>query len=226
MLDEFLPRYDFNEVHTLSTAAPAAAVMQAIQALTPAEVPLMVALMAVRSVPRLLSRERPSLRGALLDGFLRAGFATLRERPDEVVIGGVGRFWQPTGGLLRDRGGGVQLTSHEPGYAKAGFDFRAGAGRATAPCVLSTETRVAHHRRARLRRRFGLYWRVDPARQRTDPPELAGCHQDARGADSPLAGPPGTRPGRCAPRAAPSSGGSASSRARARRARAPAGPTA
>ena len=156
MLDEFLPSYDVNEVHTLSAAAPPAAVMQAIRALTPAEVPLMVALMAVRSVPRLLSRERPSLRGPLLDGFLRAGFATLRERPDEVVIGGVGRFWQPTGGL-RPIEAAEFSDFDEPGFAKAVFNFR--LERSGDRTLVRTETRVAttdEH----AKRRFGLYWKI------------------------------------------------------------------
>jgi hypothetical protein len=156
MLDEFLPSYDVNEVHSVSAGAPPAAVMQAIHALTPAEVPLMVALMAVRSVPRLLSRERPSLCGPLLDGFLRAGFAKLHERPDEVVIGGVGRFWQPSGGV-RPIEAAEFRGFDEPGFAKAVFNFR--LERSGDRTLVRTETRVAttdDH----ARRRFGLYWRI------------------------------------------------------------------
>ena len=156
MLDEFLPSYDVNEVHSVSTDAPPAAVMQAIHALTPQEVPLLVALMAVRSVPRLLGRNRPSLRGPLLDGFERAGFAKLRERPDEVVLGAVGRFWQPTGGL-RPIEAAEFLDFDEPGFAKAVFDFR--LERSGEGTLVRTETRVATTD-THARRRFGLYWKV------------------------------------------------------------------
>jgi hypothetical protein len=156
VLDEFLPSYDVNEVHSVSTDASPAAVMQAIHALTPQEVPVLVALMAVRSVPRLLDRKRPSLRGPLLEGFERAGFAKLRDRPDAIVLGAVGRFWQPTGGL-RPIEAAEFLDFDEPGFAKAVFDFRleqSGAG-----TLVRTETRVATTD-AHARRRFGLYWKV------------------------------------------------------------------
>jgi hypothetical protein len=156
VLDEFLPTYDVNEVHTIDTGASPAAVMEAIRALTPQEVPLLVALMAVRSVPRLLTRSRPSLRGPLLDGFLRAGFATLRELPDEVVLGAVGRFWQPTGGLrpIEAADFGDFAT---PGFAKAVFDFR--LERAGDRTIVRTETPVATTD-AHAQRRFGLYWKL------------------------------------------------------------------
>ena len=99
MLDDFLPSYDVNEVHSISTSATPAAVMGAIHGFTPAEVPLLVALMAVRSLPSLVRGRRPAVRGRLLEGFRRRGFVTLRETSDELVMGGVGRFWRPTGGL-------------------------------------------------------------------------------------------------------------------------------
>ena len=156
MLDEFLPRYDVNEVHSVSTSASPAAVMDAIHALTPREVPVLVALMAVRSVPALLRRRRLSVRGPLLDGFRHGGFVDLRETPDELVIGGVGRFWQPTGGLRRIEPADFREFA-EPGFAKAAFNFQ--IERVGERTLLSTETRVAttdEH----ARRRFGRYWRL------------------------------------------------------------------
>jgi hypothetical protein len=156
VLDEFLPRYDFNEVHSVTTSASPAAVMDAIKALTPAEVPVLVALMAIRSVPTLLGRRRPSLRGRLLDGFRRGGFVDLHAAPDELVLGGVGRFWQPTGGLRRVDPAEFRDFA-EPGWAKAAFNFQ--VERADGRTRVRTETRIAttdEH----ARRRFGRYWRV------------------------------------------------------------------
>jgi hypothetical protein len=156
VLDDFLPTYDVNEVHSVTTGAAPAAVMEAIRELTPREVPLLVALMAVRSVPALLRGRRLPVRGRLLDGFRRAGFAELRDSPGELVFGGIGRFWRPEGGLRR-----VKATEFrdfaEPGFAKGAFNFEVEqVGDRT---VVTTETRVATTDEA-SRRSFGRYWRV------------------------------------------------------------------
>jgi hypothetical protein len=156
VLDEFLPRYDFNEVHSTTTTAPPDAVMRAIRELTATEVPVLVALMAIRSIPSLLSRRRPTPRGRLLDGFERGGFVVLRDAPDELVYGVVGRFWKPTGGVLPIEAADFAGFA-EPGYAKGVMDFRLEpAGHRTR---VTTETRIATTDE-RARRSFGRYWRV------------------------------------------------------------------
>ena len=158
MLDEFLPRYDVNEVHSVSTSAAPAAVMDAIRALTAKEVPLLVALMAIRSVPALLRRP-PAARARPAAGRLspRAASWMLREAPDELVLG----QRRP---LLAARpaacAGSRPPTSRgfaEPGFAKAAFNFE--IERVGERTVLRTETRVAttdEH----ARRSFARYWRV------------------------------------------------------------------
>jgi hypothetical protein len=161
MLDDFLPRYDVNEVHSVITAAPPGAVMQSIRELTPREVPLLVALMALRSVPALLCGRRLPTRarrldGRLLDGFRRGGFVELGDSSGELVFGGVGRFWRADGGLRR-----VDATDFrdfaEPGWAKAAFNFE--VERVGERTVVTTETRVATTDDS-ARRSFGRYWRV------------------------------------------------------------------
>jgi hypothetical protein len=156
MLDEFLPLYDVNEVHSITTGAAPADVMEAIRDLTPQEVPLLVGLMAIRSLPALLLRRRLALRGPLLDAFRRAGFVALREAPDELVLGGVGRFWQPSGGLRRIEAADFRDFG-EPGWAKSAFNFE--VERVGERTRVRTETRVATTD-ARARRSFGRYWRV------------------------------------------------------------------
>jgi hypothetical protein len=156
VLDDYLPRYDFNEVHSLAIGASPAAVMDAIRSLTATEVPVLVALMAVRSLPALLRRRRLPVRGPLLDGFCKSGFVTLREAPDELVLGGVGRFWEPTGGLRRVEAADFGEFA-EPGFAKAAFNFQIEAdGKRT---LVTTETRIATTDE-RARRRFARYWRL------------------------------------------------------------------
>jgi len=156
MLDEFLPSYDVNEVHSISTGAPPAAVMDAIRGLTAVEVPVLVALMAIRSVPALLRRRRLPVRGPLLDGFRKSGFVQLSEAPDELVLGSVGRFWQPTGGLRRIEAAEFAGFA-EPGWAKAVFNLQ--IDRVGERTVLSTETRIATTDE-QARRSFARYWRL------------------------------------------------------------------
>jgi hypothetical protein len=155
-LDEFLPSYDFNEVHAVATSAPPAAVMDAIRTVTPWEVPVLVGLMAIRSLPGLLRRRRLPVRGPLLDGFRRTGFVELSQSPGELVFGGIGRFWEPAGGLRRiaaaDFGG-----FGEPGFAKAAFNLE--VEQVGGRTLLITETRIAATDE-RARRRVRRYWRV------------------------------------------------------------------
>jgi hypothetical protein len=156
VLDDFLPSYDVHEVHSVGTSASPAVVMEAIRALTPLEVPVLVGLMAIRSVPAVLRGRRLSIRGPLLDGFRRGGFVDLHEAPDELVFGGIGRFWQPTGVLRRIDPADFSDFA-EPGFAKAAFNFR--VEQIDGRTIVRTETRIATTDE-NARRRFGRYWRV------------------------------------------------------------------
>ena len=154
MLDDFLPRYDVHEVHSTSISARPEAVLAAIRQVTAREVPLMVVLMALRAGPR---ARRLSAARTILSGFERAGFVPLRDGPDGVVYGGVGRFWRPSGGLRRVERPEF-ATFDEPGYAKAAFSFELEpqGGERT---LLTTETRVLCTDE-RARRSFRRYWRL------------------------------------------------------------------
>jgi hypothetical protein len=157
-LDEFLPDYDVNEVHSTRIAAPPDAVMTAVRSLRAREVPVIVVLMALRGLPALLlGRPRRPREGTILEGFLRGGFVMLAERPDELVVGGVGRFWQASGGVRRVAAADFGAF-HEPGYAKTAFNMWArpsGDGRT----VLTTETRI-QGTDGEARRSFRRYWLV------------------------------------------------------------------
>ena len=170
-LDEFLPDYDANEVHSTEVAAPPDQVLAAARALSPREVPLLVALMAARRLPARLLRlarggraTRPSsspsgsgaLDAPLLAGFTRGGFFLLADRPDEVIFGVVGRFWTPDGGIHRIAASDF-VTFAEPGFAKAVFNFHVRA--VPGGTELTTETRIKTTDE-RARRSFRRYWRV------------------------------------------------------------------
>ena len=157
-LDEFLPDYDVNEIHSTRVPAPPDAVMAAVRSLTAREVPLIVALMALRSLPARLRGRRPRPReGTILEGFLRGGFVTLADRPGELVVGGVGRFWLASAEVRRV-GADEFADFREPGYAKAAFNMHAQPSPA-GDTLLLTETRI-QATDDDARRSFRRYWRL------------------------------------------------------------------
>jgi len=158
ILEEQLPEYDVSEKHAIRIASPPRVALAAARALTPREVPLFTLLMALRGLPTMLSsRRRLELDQTILDQFVRLGFSVLGEAPDEIAVGGVGRFWRLDGGIRRVAGQDFARFS-EPGYAKAGFHFRAEPEQ-DGGSILRTETRVLATD-ASARRKFGRYWRV------------------------------------------------------------------
>ena len=152
MLDPYLPTYDVSDAHSVSVDAPPAVVMAAVRTVTPMEVPLLVALMGIRTVPRLLRGKPLRLHGSILDGMRRTGFVVLHERPDAIVFGVVGRFWQPASGI-RPIAPEEFPGFDEPGFAKAAFGLWLDGG------ALTTETRVVGTD-GRASRRFRWYWRL------------------------------------------------------------------
>jgi hypothetical protein len=148
LIDQVMPAYDRREVHRRRIDASPAAVWDAVHGLTGDQLELMRLLMGLRSLGRRGGRSDRTV----LEGFERMGFRQVAEEPrDELVIAGIGRFWELSGGLRRVKGGEHFTNFAEPGYAKVAFNFRL-AGE-----ELSTETRIAGTD-PRARRRFGLYW--------------------------------------------------------------------
>jgi hypothetical protein len=155
-LDEFLPDYELNEVHSTRIAAPPDEVMAAVRALSAREVPVLVGLMALRTLPALLrGRRRRPRQGTILQGFQRGGFVMLADRPHELVVGAVGRFWR-TSGDVRRVSAGEFAAFREPGYAKAAFNMHA-QPLAEGGTLLTTETRI-QPTDDHARRRFRRYW--------------------------------------------------------------------
>ena len=162
LLEEMLGDYEWNERHAIDVAAPPAAVLDAVRALTAEEMPLVRALMAVRSLPsRLLGRQRRRSAPArpVVEEMTRSGFVPLAEEPGrELVVGIVGRFWQPCPARAEIASADAFRAFATAGWAKAAMNFRVEAlpdGRTR----LSTETRIAATDAA-ARRKFGAYWLV------------------------------------------------------------------
>lgn len=160
-LDEFLPEYDVNEVHSTRIAAPPAAVQATARTLTSRDVPLMTALMSLRRLPAAIAR-RPhrapadSLDLPMLEQLTRSGFVVLADGPDEIVLGTVGRFWALDSGI-RSVSRDEFVAFEVPGFAKAVMNFH--VREAPGGTVLTTETRIAGTDE-QARKKFRRYWRI------------------------------------------------------------------
>jgi len=156
-LDAYLPRYDVREFHSITIHASPERVIAAARELRGRDVPLTTVLLGLRRLPTLLRGGRISLSRPLVSEFTRAGFVALAERPDELVLGIVGRFWQPSGGLRPVEPEQFQALT-EPGWAKAAMNIKVTPA-APSGTLLTTETRVLCTDSA-SRRRFRRYWRL------------------------------------------------------------------
>jgi hypothetical protein len=148
-LSAFLPEYDVAREYRLAMAAPADVVYAAVRALDLGESWLIRRLFALRRIPE---------SALTLSGLERIGFAVLAEEPgQELVLGLIGRFWRTRGDVVRTDPDHFRAF-HEPGYAKAAWNFRVLPGR-TAGVVLATETRVRCTDEV-SREAFRRYWRL------------------------------------------------------------------
>ena len=140
-LDDALPRFDVNEVHSVSLrCSPERAVELALSA-PAAPDRLVAALFRARGLP-----PETTIRSL----FGRMGFDTLAATPTEAVFAAAGTPWRPSGRLR-------PFAAGDPGTVRVAADIRAVP--VPGGCILSTETRVqAVDERAR--RAFRRYWLV------------------------------------------------------------------
>jgi hypothetical protein len=149
-IDEVMGEWDFRERHARTTAVPPDRLLAATEQLAWADVPVLSALMRLRSAGR-IPRDR---RAPILDAMTAIGFTTLARTDDELVVGAIGRPWKPTGGgSVRLRDAASFAAFQDPGWAKMVANFHVRDGK------LSTETRVLLTD-ARSRRAFRRYWIV------------------------------------------------------------------
>jgi hypothetical protein len=157
-LDNFLPAYQFNEVHSILIQAPPAAVYAAVKSLTAPEIHWYRVLVWLRSphlgrAPESVLNPPPDR--PVLEVFLHSGFMMLADDPGhELVFGSLqGPRLHLSNPLPEDF-----IRFDRPGYVKiaANFRLRPAMGGAT---LLTTETRVYATDSASARR-FAAYWRV------------------------------------------------------------------
>ncbi len=149
-LDDFLPRYEFSERHSLAIDAPAGRIDEALRTISIRDIPVARALWRIRRLGRPYGNSTKPFVGGELPG------VALEDVPGEgIVLGLTGQFWRLLGDRDRDkpRTAAEFLEFARPDTCKAVIDFRVG------PSSLSTETRV-HVADPVARRKFRLYWLV------------------------------------------------------------------
>jgi hypothetical protein len=164
LLDNYLPAYEFNEVHTIVIQASPDEILGALKELTPVELsPWFRILFAIRQLPaRLMGNDEPGFLPdrPLLEQMFDNGFVLLAENERELVFGTIGRFWELSQAesipLVRAQ---EFLAFDQPGYAKAVGDFRLSQEKDHDDFVVRTETRI-HIADPKARKKFAAYWRI------------------------------------------------------------------
>jgi hypothetical protein len=157
LIDDFMPNFDVSERHHTLVLAPSERAYQAARSVDLARSRVVRALFAARGIPLMIRRRRrPAPASMNLDDLVNAGFVWLGEDPGrEFVLGVIGTFWRPTGGVSRIEASEFAAFDH-PGRAKAAWNFRVvpdGDDRS----FVTTETRVRVPD-DESRRKFLLYW--------------------------------------------------------------------
>ncbi len=163
-LDNFLPTYEFQEVHAVTVNASPERVFTALKELTTAELsPLVFLLFSIRALPaRLLGQQYSGVfqPGPFLDQMYKGGFIPLTEEQNcEVVFGLVGQFWKLTGGIephIQDAA--AFLAFDDPAFAKVAANLAVSTDQ-EGRTRCSTETRI-HVPELSTRRKFAFYWRI------------------------------------------------------------------
>jgi hypothetical protein len=153
--EEFLPQYDMVERHETHVEADVWTTYRAIRETDLARSLPVRILFGVRMLPHLLTgRPRLSTRVGLNE-MLRYGFVVLADdEPRDLVVGIVGRFWRPLGGVERVRA--EDFTSFDrPGYAKGVMTLHVEPEGAGSRVVTETRVRCLD---PQARRAFSLYW--------------------------------------------------------------------
>jgi hypothetical protein len=164
LLEQFLPQFDVNEVHSIEIRATPERVYRALQEYRLGDSAVTRFLFALRRLPALLTAKgRAALQAAqqqeppfiqMLD---KGGFVKMAETPNkEIVVGLVGKFWKPVPEQVKVANGAAFLLFGDPAYTKAAMNFHL-APNGNGLTRLSTETRVCVPD-SKSRRLFRLYW--------------------------------------------------------------------
>lgn len=161
-MDEYAAKYDCSEFHKITINAPTEEVYAAARQLdlsSSREIRILFFLRGVFARLNFRSRIPPSkvLGLTLQDLMEKTGFLLLEERPPrEIIIGAIGKFWNPKGGLVKGLSPDEFKAFNQGGYVKTVWNFKV-AGLTDGNTLLSTETRnECLGKKAKVF--FRLYW--------------------------------------------------------------------
>lgn len=160
LLDDFVPAYQFDELHSIQIKAPRERVYAAIRDVTPNEISLFATLTWIRRLGRSEKESilNPPPNEPILSLAMRTSFMKLAEEPDREIV--VGTLVAAPKGVRpkKDSTPDDFKALHTPGFALAAMNFRL-ADTGNGETLLTTETRV-YATDASTRRKFAAYWRV------------------------------------------------------------------
>jgi len=162
LIDRFIPSYDYLEFHSIQVHCSREQAFRAIKELTPAELPHLVWLFFwLRGLPARLSGKsypRVDPHTPILDQLATAGFVAMDQAGDrEIVIGLIGQYWKPTGGIHLINSAEEFLTFDRLDLALAAMNFTVSDGTTFGDAIISTETRI-YVADPGARRWFRIYW--------------------------------------------------------------------
>lgn len=146
LIDEFLPKYDFVETHSIAIDASAEQVYAVANEVDFSESFIVRWLLRLRG----LQGESVSLRNLSYSKFKILGTVPNKE----LLIGLAGKFWTPWGDMQTVDASNFR-EFETPGYAKAVWNFSLNG--TSEKTDLTTETRI-HCLDDGSRRSFGFYW--------------------------------------------------------------------
>ncbi|MDO9283347.1 MAG: hypothetical protein Q7U26_00545 [Aquabacterium sp.] len=160
-IDEWLPQWQFDEVHHIRSRASPAALLDATAAYDPAHDRVINAALSLREAPARLAAALGLGNAVRPQRFGLADFVLLGRHGDEALAYGlVGRFWEPGYGLQPLADAEAFRAYGEADAAKLVLGFEVRRNETPSPhTTLTTLTRVACADPA-ARRRLAAYWTV------------------------------------------------------------------
>jgi len=170
LLDDFLPDYDFNEVHSIVIKSSPGHIYRSIMELLPGELsPVVNMLFAIRSFPeRLVGRTGLQFTNTkpLIEQMLKKGFILLIEQPSSEFVFGmivprtIGQFWKSSSGTVPELADAREFVEfNHPDYAKVAANFYVNESDVNGLTKVSTESRIKAFSPS-TRKSFAVYWKV------------------------------------------------------------------
>jgi hypothetical protein len=170
LLDDFLPDYDFTEVHSIRIKADAETAFRAVMEITPTEISgIMRLLFFLRSLPeRAVGRQGMTMNNSepLLSYMLKNGFTKIAENePYEVVFGmiapgNIGRVWKKSSDLEIVAADVREFFALDnPDYIQVVANLLVEDARKPGFVIVRTESR-SRALSPQARKNFTPYWRV------------------------------------------------------------------